>query len=73
MGLTQLQAFILTCDRPEDFAQAETGFERLAREHNLRTVDDIEIDQSTQHPLIEVTTQLIRRFETGATRQPSPP
>jgi len=63
MGLTQLQAFILTCDRPDDFARQETGFERLAAEHHLRTVDDIEIDRASHHPLVEVTTQLIRRFE----------
>jgi IMP dehydrogenase len=66
MGLTQLQAFILTCDRPEEFATKETGFERIAREHHLTTVADIEIDHSSHHPLIEVTTQLIRRFEGGS-------
>ncbi|MGI0070923.1 MAG: CBS domain-containing protein [Thermoplasmata archaeon] len=71
MGLAQLQAFILTCDHPEEFARSETGFERLAREHHLRTIDDIEIDQSSQHPLIEVTTQLIRRFESGAAKTSS--
>ncbi len=63
MGLTQLQAFVLRSDRPEEFARQETGFERIAHEHHLRTVDDIEIDNSTHHPLVEVTTQLIRRFE----------
>jgi CBS domain-containing protein len=68
MGLPQLQAFILTCDRPEAFAQVETGFERLAREHNLRSIEDIEIDRSAHHPLIEVTTQLLRRFEAGSAR-----
>ncbi len=68
MGLPQLQAFVLTCDRPEAFARVETGFERLAREHHLRTIDDIEIDRSAHHPLIEVTTQLLRRFEAGAPR-----
>lgn len=68
MGLPQLQAFVLTCDRPEAFAQVETGFERLAREHNLRSIEDIEIDRSAHHPLIEVTTQLLRRFEAGSTR-----
>ena len=66
MGLTQLQAFILTCDRPEEFAAKETGFERIAREHHLSSVSDIEIDHSSHHPLIEVTTQLIRRFEGGS-------
>ena len=63
MGLTQLQAFILTSDRPDEFARQETGFERVAAEHRLRTVDDIEIDRASHHPLVEVTTQLIRRFE----------
>jgi len=66
MGLTQLQAFILTCDRPEEFATKETGFERIAAEHHLRTVTDIEIDRASHHPLIEVTTQLLRRFEGGS-------
>jgi IMP dehydrogenase len=63
MGLQQLQAFILTSDKPHEFAATETGFERLAREHNLHTLSDIEIDRSSHHPLIEVTTQLLRRFE----------
>ena len=72
MGLTQLQAFVLTCDRPEEFAQQETGFERLARDHHLRTVSDIEIDNSAHHPLLEVTTQLLRRVE-GPEKEPSPP
>jgi IMP dehydrogenase len=71
MGLTQLQAFILTCDRPEEFAVKETGFERIAREHHLTTVADIEIDHSSHHPLIEVTTQLIRRFEGGSSTDAS--
>jgi CBS domain-containing protein len=71
MGLTQLQAFVLTCDRPEEFARQETGFERLAREHHLASVGDIEIDHSSHHPLVEVTTQLIRRFEAGSPREPS--
>ena len=72
MGLTQLQAFILTCDRPEEFAQQETGFERLARDHHLRTVADIEIDNSAHHPLLEVTTQLLRRVD-GPEKGSAPP
>ncbi len=63
MGLTHLQAFILTCDKPEEFARKEIGLERAAREHHLRTLDDIAIDRASHHPLIEITTQLIRRFE----------
>ncbi|MCI4365586.1 MAG: CBS domain-containing protein [Thermoplasmata archaeon] len=73
MGLTQLQAFVLTCDRPEEFARQETGFERLATEHHLRTVDDIEIDRSAHHPLLEVTTQLTRRVDGPPMRQDSEP
>ena len=72
MGLTQLQAFVLTCDRPDEFARKETGFERMARDHHLRSVADIEIDRSTHHPLIEVTTQLLRRFEGDGGRDPPP-
>jgi len=73
MGLAQLQAFVLICDRPEEFARQETGFERLANDHHLRTVDDIEIDRSTHHPLLEVTTQLLRRVEPAPTRGLSEP
>ncbi len=63
MGLAQLQAFILTCERPGEFARTELGLERIARDHGLRTLDDIEIDRSAHHPLLEVTTQLLRRLE----------
>ena len=63
MGLTQLQAFILSCDKPHEFSQTEIGLERVAREHHLASLDDIEVDRSGHHPLIEVTTQLLRRFE----------
>ena len=69
MGLAQLQAFVLTCDRPEEFGRQETGFERIAAEHHLRSVSDIEIDRSAHHPLVEVTTQLIRRFEGSPVRE----
>jgi CBS domain-containing protein len=62
MGLAQLQAYILTCDQPDAFNQLETGLEKVAREHHLTTLSDIEIDRSAHHPLLEVTTQLIRRF-----------
>ncbi|MGI0052794.1 MAG: CBS domain-containing ParB/RepB/Spo0J family partition protein [Thermoplasmata archaeon] len=64
MGLTQLQAFILTAEKPLDFARTEIGLERLAREHHLERLEDIEVDRTGHHPLIEVTTQLLRRFET---------
>jgi CBS domain-containing protein len=73
MGLTQLQAFILTCDKPTEFAAVEIGLERIAKEHHLTTLADIEVDRSAHHPLIEVTTQLIRRFETEAGKAENPP
>lgn len=62
MGLAQLQAFILTCDRPTEFAAQEIGLERIARDHHLATLGDIEVDRASHHPLLEVTTQLLRRF-----------
>jgi CBS domain-containing protein len=69
MGLTQLQAFILTCEKPHEFSQMELGLERTAVEHHLRSLSDIEVDRTSHHPLIEVTTQLLRRFE----ERPVPP
>ena len=63
MGLQNLQAFVLSSGKPEEFARLEIGLERAAREHHLETLDNIEIDRASHHPLIEITTQLIRRFE----------
>ena len=63
MGLAQLQAYILTCDRPHEFAGVEIGLERLAKDHHLQRLGDIEVDRASHHPLLEVTTQLLRRFE----------
>jgi CBS domain-containing protein len=73
MGLTQLQAYILTCDNPTDFQKMETGLEKLARDHHLNTLDDIQIDRAAHHPLIEVTTQLLRRFELPPAKEGSIP
>jgi CBS domain-containing protein len=69
MGLARLQAYILTSDKPEEFAQIEIGLERISREHNLRTLADIQVDRSAHHPLLEVTTQLLRRFEGEETKE----
>lgn len=63
MGLQNLQAFVLSSEKPDEFAGLEIGLERAAKEHHLETLDDIEIDRASHHPLIEITTQLIRRFE----------
>lgn len=63
MGLSQLQAFILTCDDPEKFDTIETGLERTAHAHHLHSLADIQIDKSAHHPLVEVTTQLLRRVD----------
>jgi IMP dehydrogenase len=63
MGLAQLSAFILAAETRGDFDNVETGLERVAREHHLNSLSDVEVDHSSHHPLIEVTTQLIRRLE----------
>ena len=73
MGLHQLQAFILTCDKPHEFAELEIGLERAAKEHHLHSLADIEIDRAAHHPLVEVTTQLIRRFEAPEAKGSSSP
>ncbi len=68
MGLQNLQAYILRCEKPEEFARLEIGLERAAKEHHLESLDDIEIDRASHHPLIEITTQLIRRVESVEAR-----
>ena len=71
MGLQNLQAFILSSEKPTEFAQLEIGLERIAKEHHLHSLNDIEIDRASHHPLIEITTQLIRRVEPEDAREPS--
>jgi CBS domain-containing protein len=73
MGLQNLQAYILSSQKPVEFAQLEIGLERIAKEHHLRTLDDIEIDRASHHPLIEITTQLIRRVEPEDVKETSEP
>jgi CBS domain-containing protein len=68
MGLAQIQAFILSCEKPEEFERLETGLERVARDHHLAALEDIEVDRTAHHPLIEVTTQLLRRIEAEESR-----
>jgi hypothetical protein len=72
MGLQQLQVCILTSNKPHEFAAPESAFERLAREHHLFSLSDITIDRAAHHPLLEVTTQLLRRFDTEE-RPTAPP
>jgi CBS domain-containing protein len=72
MGLTQLQAFILKADQPAEFDPQEIGLERTAKERHLESLADIEIDRSTHHPLVEVTTQLLRRFDVAGDPPPVP-
>lgn len=71
MGLAQIQAYILVAEDPGRFATLETGLERTAREHHLSSLSDVEVDRSAHHPLIEVTTQLLRRFDLADTSDPS--
>ncbi|HDH41624.1 MAG TPA: CBS domain-containing protein [Candidatus Altiarchaeales archaeon] len=56
LGIDELAAHVLEMDR-----DVELGMEKSAREKNLITLRDIKIMDYTQHPLVEITTKLIRR------------
>ena len=55
LGIQELMAHVLEIDR-----DIELGMERSARERNLITLDDIEVIDYDQHPLVEITTKLIK-------------
>ena len=57
LGLYELDAYVLTLDR-----EVELGLERNARAAGLNTLDDIEVNDFSQHPLVEIT-ERIRRQE----------
>lgn len=56
LGLSELEAFVLEID-----GDVELGLERSAKAQGLEDLDDIEINESAQHPLPEVTSRLLRR------------
>lgn len=55
LGLAKLDAFVLELD--EDI---ELGLERNARAAGLNTMADVEINDFGQHPLVEITTRLMK-------------
>ena len=56
LGIKELMAHVLEMN-PE----IELRMERVAREKNLITLNDVEIMDYVQHPLVEITTKLVDR------------
>ena len=55
MGVKQFSAVVLEPDR-----EVELGLERTAREMGLRTLDDVKVIDKSHHPLVEITTRLLK-------------
>ncbi len=56
LGIKEFEAHILEMDR-----DVELGIEKTAEEQGLRTLKDIEIIDYAHHPLVEITTRLLKR------------
>ncbi|HVL47907.1 MAG TPA: CBS domain-containing protein [Candidatus Thermoplasmatota archaeon] len=56
LGLDKLDAYVLTLDR-----DLELGLERNARASGLNALKDVEINDFGQHPLVEITSRLLKR------------
>jgi len=55
MGVKQFSAVVLEPDR-----DIELGMERSAREMGLKTMEDVKIIDKSHHPLMEITTRLLK-------------
>lgn len=55
MGVRQFSAFVLEPSR-----DVELGLERSAEEQGLYTLDDVKIIEGSHHPLVEITTRLLK-------------
>jgi len=55
MGVKQFSAVVLQPDR-----DVELGMEKTAKEHGLKTLDDVKIIDGSHHPLVEITTRLLK-------------
>lgn len=55
MGVKQFSAVVLEPDR-----DVELGMERSAKEWGLKTLDDVKILDKSHHPLVEITTRLLK-------------
>ena len=56
LGIKEIMAHVL---EPEE--DIEIGMEKSARESGLLTLDDIKVIDYAQHPLVEITTRLIKK------------
>jgi IMP dehydrogenase len=61
LGIKKLDAHILEMDR-----DVELGIEKTAEEQGLRTLSDVEIIDYACHPLVEITTRLLKRDENAS-------
>ncbi|HTY47474.1 MAG TPA: CBS domain-containing protein [Methanomassiliicoccales archaeon] len=55
MGVRQFSAVVLELDR-----NVELGMERSADARGLHTMDDVKIIEKSHHPLVEITTRLLK-------------
>ncbi|MFA5313285.1 MAG: CBS domain-containing protein, partial [Methanomassiliicoccales archaeon] len=55
MGVRQFSAFVLELSRDIDL-----GMEKVADELGLKTLDDVKIIEGAHHPLVEITTRLLK-------------
>ena len=56
LGIKEIMAHVL---EPEK--DIETGMEKAAKESGLLTLGDVKIIEDAQHPLVEITTKLVRK------------
>jgi IMP dehydrogenase len=61
LGIDRLEAYVLRLE-----AEIELGLERNARASGLNKLDDVEINDFGQHPLVEITTRLLKREKDSA-------
>jgi CBS domain-containing protein len=59
LGIKEIMAHVLEPDQ-----DIETGMEKAARDAGLLTLDDIKVIEDAQHPLVEITTKLVKKDET---------
>ncbi|HET6405362.1 MAG TPA: CBS domain-containing protein [Candidatus Thermoplasmatota archaeon] len=60
MGIQKLEAYVLKLDK-----DIELGLERNARASGLHSLSDIDVNDFGQHPLVEVTTRLLKQRPEG--------
>ena len=60
MGIQKLEAYVLKLDK-----DIELGLERNARASGLHSLADIDVNDFGQHPLVEVTTRLLKQKPEG--------